>query len=139
MKTIIEIIKAALTKFSMINMTQFIGIATLIVSSWQGANLISASAVLLITSALTLILKLWQSTKELVSTGYQMDWAVWLSGIGGLVIGFVDSFITDGSIMSWLFGDKANIALMIYMAITIIFRTGFSNQSVNSVSARKAR
>jgi len=139
MKTIIEIIKAALTKFSMINMTQFIGIATLIVSSWQGANLISASAVLLITSALTLILKLWQSTKELVSTGYQMDWAVWLSGIGGLVIGFVDSFITDGSIMSWLFGDKANIALMIYMAITIILRTGFSNQSVNSVSARKAR
>ena len=81
----------------------------------------------------------WQSTKELVSTGYQMDWAVWLSGIGGLVIGFVDSFITDGSIMSWLFGDKANIALMIYMAITIILRTGFSNQSVNSVSARKAR
>ena len=139
MKTIIEIIKAALTKFSMINMTQFIGIATLIVSSWQGANLISASAVLLITSALTLILKLWQSTKELVSTGYQMDWAVWLSGIGGLVIGFVDSFITDCSIMSWLFGDKANIALMIYMAITIILRTGFSNQSVNSVSARKAR
>jgi len=139
MKTIIEIIKAALTKFSMINMTQFIGIATLIVSSWQGANLISASAVLLITSALTLILKLWQSTKEIVSTGYQMDWAVWLSGIGGLVIGFVDSFITDGSIMSWLFGDKANIALMIYMAITIILRTGFSNQSVNSVSARKAR
>jgi len=139
MKTIIAIIKAALTKFSMINMTQFIGIATLIVSSWQGANLISASAVLLITSALTLILKLWQSTKELVSTGYQMDWAVWLSGIGGLVIGFVDSFITDGSIMSWLFGDKANIALMIYMAITIILRTGFSNQSVNSVSARKAR
>lgn len=139
MKTIIAIIKAAITKFSMINMTQFIGIATLIVSSWQGANLISASAVLLITSALTLILKLWQSTKELVSTGYQMDWAVWLSGIGGLVIGFVDSFITDGSIMSWLFGDKANIALMIYMAITIILRTGFSNQSVNSVSARKAR
>ncbi len=139
MKTIIAIIKAALTKFSMINMTQFSGIATLIVSSWQGANLISASAVLLITSALTLILKLWQSTKELVSTGYQMDWAVWLSGIGGLVIGFVDSFITDGSIMSWLFGDKANIALMIYMAITIILRTGFSNQSVNSVSARKAR
>ena len=139
MKTIIAIIKAALTKFSMINMTQFIGIATLIVSSWQGANLISASAMLLITSALTLILKLWQSTKELVSTGYQMDWAVWLSGIGGLVIGFVDSFITDGSIMSWLFGDKANIALMIYMAITIILRTGFSNQSVNSVSARKAR
>jgi len=139
MKTIIAIIKAALTKFSMINMTQFIGIATLIVSSWQGANLISASAVLLITSALTLILKLWQSTKELVSTGYQMDWAVWLSGIGGLVIGFVDSFITDGSIMSWLFGDKANIALMIYMAITIILRTGFSNQSINSVSARKAR
>lgn len=139
MKTIIAIIKAALTKFSMINMTQFIGIATLIVSSWQGANLISASAVLLITSALTLILKLWQSTKELVSTGYQVDWAVWLSGIGGLVIGFVDSFITDGSIMSWLFGDKANIALMIYMAITIILRTGFSNQSVNSVSARKAR
>lgn len=139
MKTIIAIIKAALTKFSMINMTQFIGIATLIVSSWQGANLISASAVLLITSAMTLILKLWQSTKELVSTGYQMDWAVWLSGIGGLVIGFVDSFITDGSIMSWLFGDKANIALMIYMAITIILRTGFSNQSVNSVSARKAR
>ena len=139
MKTIIEIIKAALTKFSMINMTQFIGIATLIVSSWQGANLISASAVLLITSAMTLILKLWQSTKELVSTGYQMDLAVWLSGIGGLVIGFVDSFITDGSIMSWLFGDKANIALMIYMAITIILRTGFSNQSVNSVSARKAR
>ena len=139
MKTIIAIIKAALTKFSMINMTQYIGIASLIVASWQGANLISASAVLLITSALTLILKLWQSTKELVSTGYQMDWAVWLSGIGGLVIGFVDSFITDGSIMSWLFGDKANIALMIYMAITIILRTGFSNQSVNSVSARKAR
>lgn len=138
MEKFIEILKAALTKFSMINMTQYIGIASLIVASWQGANLISPAAVLLTTSALTLILKLWQSSRELVSTGYAMDWSVWLSGIAGMIIGFIDTFITNGDIMNWLFGDKANAALMVYMAITIILRTGFSNQTVNSVAARKA-
>jgi len=138
MEKFIEILKAALTKFSMINMTQYIGIASLIVASWQGANLISPAAVLLTTSALTLILKLWQSSRELVSTGYTMDWSVWLSGIAGMVIGFIDTFITNGDIMNWLFGDKANAALMVYMAITIILRTGFSNQTANSVAARKA-
>ncbi len=138
MKKFIEILKAALTKFSAINMTQYVGIASLIIASWQGANLISPAVVLLITSALTLILKVWQSSKELVSTGYSMDWSVWLSGIAGMVIGFIDTFITNGEIMSWLFGDKANAALMVYMAITIILRTGFTNQTANSVAARKA-
>ena len=138
MKKFIEILKAALTKFSAINMTQYVGIASLIIASWQGANLISPAVVLLITSALTLILKVWQSSKELVSTGYSMDWSVWLSGIAGMVIGFIDTFITNGEIMSWLFGDKANAALMVYMAITIILRTGFTNQTENSVAARKA-
>jgi hypothetical protein len=138
MEKFIEILKAALTKFSAINMTQYVGIASLIIASWQGANLISPAVVLLITSALTLILKVWQSSKELVSTGYSMDWSVWLSGIAGMVIGFIDTFITNGEIMSWLFGDKANAALMVYMAITIILRTGFTNQTANSVAARKA-
>ena len=138
MKKFIEILKAALTKFSAINMTQYVGIASLIIASWQGANLISPAVVLLITSALTLILKVWQSSKELVSTGYSMDWSVWLSGIAGMVIGFIDTFITNGEIMSWLFGNKANAALMVYMAITIILRTGFTNQTANSVAARKA-
>ncbi len=138
MKKFIEILKAALTKFSAINMTQYVGIASLIIASWQGANLISPAVVLLITSALTLILKVWQSSKELVSTGYSMDWSVWLSGIAGMVIGFIDTFITNGEIMNWLFGNKANAALMVYMAITIILRTGFANQTANSVAARKA-
>lgn len=138
MEKFIEILKAALTKFSAINMTQYVGIASLIIASWQGANLISPAVVLLITSALTLILKVWQSSKELVSTGYSMDRSVWLSGIAGMVIGFIDTFITNGEIMSWLFGDKANAALMVYMAITIILRTGFTNQTANSVAARKA-
>lgn len=138
MKKFIEILKAALTKFSAINMTQYVGIASLIIASWQGANLISPAVVVLITSALTLILKVWQSSKELVSTGYSMDWSVWLSGIAGMVIGFIDTFITNGEIMNWLFGDKANAALMVYMAITIILRTGFTNQTENSVAARKA-
>ncbi len=138
MEKFIEILKAALTKFSAINMTQYVGIASLIIASWQGANLISPAVVLLITSALTLILKVWQSSKELVSTGYSMDWSVWLSGIAGMVIGFIDTFITNGEIMNWLFGNKANAALMVYMAITIILRTGFANQTANSVAARKA-
>jgi len=138
MKKFIEILKAALTKFSAINMTQYVGIASLIIASWQGANLISPAVVLLITSALTLILKVWQSSKELVSTGYSMDWSVWLSGIAGMVIGFIDTFITNGEIMNWLFGNKANAALMVYTAITIILRTGFANQTANSVAARKA-
>jgi hypothetical protein len=137
MKKLLEILKAALTKFSAINMTQFVGICTLIITSWQGANLIDSAMVLLLTSALTLILKLWQSSKELVSTGFSLDWTVWVSGIGGMVIGFFDSFISNGAIMSWLFGDKVNMALMIYMAITIFLRTGFSNQSAQSVAARK--
>ena len=138
MEKLIEILKAALTKFSAINMTQYVGIASLIITSWQGANLISPAVVLLITSALTLILKVWQSSKELVSTGYSMDWSVWLSGIAGMVIGFIDTFITNGDIMNWMFGDKANAALMVYMAITIILRTGFTNQTANSVAVRKA-
>jgi hypothetical protein len=137
MEKFIEILKAALTKFSAINMTQYIGIASLIITSWQGANLISPAVVLLITSALTLILKVWQSSKELVSTGFSMDWSVWISGIAGMVIGFIDTFITNGDIMNWMFGDKANAALMVYMAITIILRTGFSNQSAQSVATRK--
>ena len=137
MKKLLEILKAALTKFSAINMTQFVGIGTLIITSWQGANLIDPAMVLLLTSALTLVLKLWQSSKELVSTGFNLDWAVWVSGLSGIVIGFFDSFISNGAIMSWLFGDKVNMALMVYMALTIIFRTGFSNQSANSVASRK--
>ena len=137
MKKLLEILKAALTKFSAINMTQFVGIGTLIITSWQGANLIDPAMVLLLTSALTLVLKLWQSSKELVSTGFNLDWAVWVSGLSGIVIGFFDSFISNGAIMSWLFGDKVNMALMVYMALTIIFRTGFSNQSAQSVAARK--
>jgi hypothetical protein len=110
MEKFIEILKAALTKFSAINMTQFVGICTLIITSWQGANLIDSAMVLLLTSALTLILKLWQSSKELVSTGFNLDWTVWVSGIGGMVIGFFDSFISNGAIMSWLFGDKVNMS-----------------------------
>jgi len=137
MEKFIEILKAALTKFSAINMTQFVGICTLIITSWQGANLIDPAMVLLLTSALTLILKLWQSSKELVSTGFNLDWTVWISGIAGMVIGFIDTFITNGDIMNWMFGDKANAALMVYMAITIILRTGFTNQTANSVAARK--
>ena len=137
MQKLLEILKAALTKFSAINMTQFVGIGTLIITSWQGANLIDSAMVLLLTSFLTLTLKLWQSSKEMVSTGFNLDWTVWLSGLGGVVIGFFDSFITNGAIMAWLFGDKVNAALMTYMAITIIFRTGFSNQSAQSVASRK--
>jgi hypothetical protein len=76
MKKLLEILKAALTKFSAINMTQFVGIGTLIITSWQGANLIDPAMVLLLTSFLTLTLKLWQSSKEMVSTGFNLDWTV---------------------------------------------------------------
>ena len=129
---LLEIIKAALTKFSKINLVQYVGIATLIIQSWQGADLISTSVVLMLTGALTLVLKFQASTTEMVATGFSMDWTVYWSGLLGLLIGFLDTFITDNGIMTWIAGDSSKLVVMAYMAITIIFRTGFTNQSLNT-------
>ena len=129
---LLEILKAALTKFSKINLVQYVGIATLIIQSWQGADLISTSVVLMLTGALTLVLKFQASTTEMVATGFSMDWTVYWSGLLGLLIGFLDTFITDNGIMTWIAGDSSKWVVMAYMAITIIFRTGFTNQSLNT-------
>lgn len=136
MKKLLEILKAALTKFSWINMTQYAAIATLIIQTWQSADLISNGVVLLLTGFITLCLKFWQSSKELVSTGFAQDWSVWFMGIGGMVIGFIDSVITDGAVME-LLGPKSTLFVMAYLALTIILRTGFTNQSLNSVAKNK--
>ena len=129
---LLEIIKAALTKFSKINFANYAGIALMIFTTWQNADLISASMVLMLTGIVTLILKFSSSTKELVATGFSMDWTVYLSGLFGAVVGFLDSFVNT-DILSSIFGDFTNIAIMIYMALTVIFRTGFTNQSVKTV------
>lgn len=136
MNLLLKIIKAALSHFSKINMVNYVGIATLIIASWQQANLIEPAVVIMITGALTLILKLWESTKEMVSSGYSLDWSVWLSGLVALVIGFTDTFITQGDLLMWLFGDHVNIVIMFYLALTIILRTGFTNQTLNSRASR---
>jgi len=135
MKLILRIVKAALTKFSLINMTQFAGMATLIVSAWQGADLISQSVVLLLTGAITLCLKLWQSTKEMVASGFSLDWSVWLMGLVGMTLGFIDTFITDGQLIAGWFGESSKAVIMTYLALTVVLRTGFTNQSLNTKAA----
>lgn len=137
MKLIKKIIKAILTKFSWINMTQFAGMATLIISAWQGADLISPSVVVLLTGVITLCLKLWQSTKEMVDSGFSLDWSVWFMGLVGMAFGFTDTFITDGSLMTSWFGDASKTVVMTYLALTVVLRTGFTNQSLNTKAAHK--
>jgi len=137
MKTLIAIIKAALSKFSKINMVQYIGMFTLIITAWQQADLIQPSTVILFTGVATLILKAWQSSGELVSTGFNWDWSLWLMGIVGTVIGLLDTILPNAQILHDLFGNKTNWVVMGYLATTIILRTGFSNQSLNSISKRK--
>lgn len=137
MKKLIEIFKAALTKFSTINMVQYIGIATLILAAWADADLVSPSFLMLVTGLATVVLKFWQSTKEMVSTGWSAGWTVYLMGGLGILIGFLDTFVPNVEIMTYLFGDKAKYVMMFYMALTIIFRTGFTNQSASSIQARK--
>lgn len=137
MKLIKKILVAVFTKFSLINMTQFAGMATLIVSAWQGADLISPSVVLLLTGAITLCLKLWQSTKEMVDSGFSLDWSVWLMGLVGMGFGFVDTFITDGQIMNAWFGESSKTVIMTYLALTVVLRTGFTNQSLNTKAAHR--
>ena len=126
---LIEIIKAALTKFSKINMANYIGIALMVFTTWQNANLIDASMVMMLTGIATMLLKWFYSTKELVATGFSMDWMVYASGLFGAVVGFLDTFMSM-EILEGIFGSFTNIAIMIYMALTVIFRTGFTNQSV---------
>lgn len=137
MKKLLKILKAALTKFSTINMVQYIGIATLILTAWADADLVTPSFLMLVTGAATVVLKFWQSTKEMVSTGWSAGWTVYLMGGLGFLIGFLDTFVPNVEIMSDLFGKYAKPVMMLYMALTIIFRTGFTNQSASSIQARK--
>lgn len=133
---LLEILKAALTKFSKINMVQYVGILTIIATQWQGSDMISMSWLLMITGGLTFILKLWQSSGEMVSSGFSMDWSVWGLGLLGFAVGFLDTFVPSVDIMTGLFGGNAKLIMMAYMALTVILRTGFSNQTLNSKAAK---
>jgi len=49
----------------------------------------------------------------------------------------LDTILPNAQILHDLFGNKTNWVVMGYLATTIILRTGFSNQSLNSISKRK--
>lgn len=123
-----EILKAAVTKFSMINMAQYITMATIIVGTWTTSNLLTVSESLIITGVITLIYKYWESSKELVQTGFNLNWTIYLSGLFSVTIGILDTFVADGNFINHLLGSNAKIIIMIYLALTVIFRTGFTNQ-----------
>lgn len=126
-----EILKAAVTKFSMINIAQYFSIATVIIGTYVSSSLISPSESLIITGVITLIYKYWESSKQLVQTGFNMDWTIYLSGLISLTIGVLDTFVTQTSVLESIFGEKSRFVIMGYLALTIIFRTGFSNQNTS--------
>lgn len=124
-----EILKNAVTKFSMINMAQYITMATIIVGTWTTSNLLTVSESLIVTGVITLIYKYWESSKELVKTGFSLDWTIYLSGLFSVTIGVLDTFVADGNFINSILGSNSKIIIMVYLALTVIFRTGFSNQT----------
>ena len=124
---IIEIVKAAITKFSKINAVQYVGIATLIATTWSEADLINPAYLLMITGAGTLFLYIWQSSKQMVETGFNLGWTVAVSGLLMATVGFLDTFM-NMTILTDLFGTDSKLVMMAYMALVIIIRTGFTNQ-----------
>ena len=132
------IIKSFFIKVSLINWTQLIGTATILVADYGNYGFITPSKVLLFTSILTLILKFAQSSKEIVSTGFQIDWSVYLLSGFGALFGFIDTVFANGQLVIELFGEKAKYWTMGYMFLVAYFRTGFTNQTANSVAVRKA-
>lgn len=126
-----ENIKKLLIKIfnSKINIAQIANIIILIIASWNEAGLIASAWALTITSLVTLALKAWWSIKRIVDSGFSLDWSIWvLSGLGAL-LGIGDIISTNTNLLSTIFGDNVNIFIMIYSAIMIIVRTGFTNQT----------
>ena len=136
--TLSQIIKAAITKFSKINMVQYVGIATIILTMWADGGFVNPAFVMAVTGILTLILKAWQSSQEMVSTGYQANWSLWLMGALATVMGILDTWVTNMEIINFISFGNPKLFIMSYMALTVIIRTGFTNQSNNSIAARKA-
>jgi len=131
-------LKSLFIKVSLINWTQILGTATILVGDWGNMGMITPSKVLLFTSLITLLLKWFQSSKEIVATGFQVDWSVYFLSWIGLIFGFIDTVFTNGQLVIELFGEKAPYWTMAYMFVVAYFRTGFTNQTANSVAARKA-
>jgi len=134
-----EIIKAAIKKFSKINMVQYVGMATIIMTMWADGGLVNPAFVMAVTGILTLVLKAWQSSQEMVSTGYSANWSVWFMGATATIMGILDTWVTNMEIMNFISFGYPKIFMMVYMALTVILRTGFTNQSNNSIAAPKAK
>lgn len=122
--------------FGKINLTQIFAVIFLILGAWSGAGVLAPEVILMLTAFFTLIFKLWSSSRELASTGIGADWALYITNVVGLIVGFADTVVNAGWLTSW-FGDGSKYIIMIYLAINIIIRTWFTNQSLNSVAARK--
>jgi Na+/glutamate symporter len=137
MNKLLEILKAAIARFSKINLTMYLGIATIIIDSWLNANLVTPSFVLFATGVFALILKAWNSSRTLVETGYNFDWSLTLMGIVAAIVGVLDTWVTDMEIINFISRGRPKAFIMIYLAVAVIIRTGFTNQSAYSVAQRK--
>ncbi len=131
------IIKSLFIKISLINWTQILGTAAILIGDYGNMGILTPSKVILFTSLITLLLKIFQSNKEIVATGFQVDWSVYLLSVAGLIFGFIDTIFANGQLVMELFGDNAKYWTMAYLFMVAYFRTGFSNQSAQSVAARK--
>ena len=127
---IVETIEAALIKFSKINVVQYIGIGTLLLQTYFDKHLISESWLLIGTGVFTAIFNFAASTKPLVDSGFsKLGWTVYFSSAVAIIFGLVDMIFLDNNAVATMFPNNANLAMMIYLAVNIIFRTRFSNQT----------
>ena len=128
---LLEVVEAALTKFSKINLVHYIAIGTVIVELWFENDLINDAWVYLLTGAMTVILNIWASTTKLVDTGFEKaGWAIWFTALCAIALGGVDLIFADKQYITELFGEHTKIAMMTYLTIMVLFRTGFGNQKV---------
>lgn len=123
--------------FSWINFTNFANIIIVAITAAASSGTFPMGLSVLIVSVLTAILKLVQSHKEIVSTGYNFTPAFYLTTLLGVLFGAFELFVTGGYITEFLKPSTAMWITVGYSALLMYLRTGFTNQSAKSMLARK--
>lgn len=123
--------------FSWINFINFANIVVQLLPIWISTGVIPLGWSFIITSVLSLIIKLGQRHKELVSTGISLDPVFYLFSLLGIIMGSLDQFIASGSIYEHLGKFWAGVIVILYSFVLIVLRTGFTNQSANTIAKRK--
>lgn len=132
-------IKSALNpkNFSWVNFTNLMNIIAVVLMAQANDGNISMGWSLLITSIITMLLKLRQSHKELVATGKDLTTSFYVITIIGVALGAFEAFFSSGRV-SEVLGDNLSLWVTIgYSVLLMYIRTGYTNQSVNTMASAK--